>query len=361
MAMAGAILVVTAPQSLGPGNRRASTIVAAVLFALLGMVGFTTWTQTSERDSAVTADAVSAFQLETSSPTRTPIVLGGQDLAAAERVIQRYPNVPRATADDCGHASESRVLPAATQSNVNRLNSQLQAQGRNMNGTNIRAANCLVALAALRWEPALARAAVFLTPRPERSGALTYLFASSGLQAAPPAELQRLLGALQDTSRFQHGSEAAQRFTTLARVAGDTATEVAWRGRIISGGATMNFVSRPAYTDGTITGRLQTAQSGWRVGLLAVSDPSGGESPLNAAPRNEASVLGAMVAATDAGADGRFSFTGLRDGWYMLAVLTPDGAPAVSSATLAVRGDPGPFQLEPTRRTRDVGTVTVTY
>jgi hypothetical protein len=364
MAAAGAVLVVTAPQSLGPGNRRGSSIVAAVLFAFLGMVALTTYTQTQDRRRAVTANVVTALELETQPMTRTPVVLGGSDLSPAQRVPVRYPAVPSATADDCQHPSEDRVLPAATRANVNRLASYLQAQGRGMSGITARAASCLVGLHALRWEPEAARAAIFLSERPERVGALTYLYAASGLTITAPMPLRRLLVALADTSRFAHGSEAATQFAALARLAGDTATEAAWRERIIqpSGAAQMSgLLARPAYIDGQITGRIQSSRRGWRVGLLAVGDPAAGDDPMLAAPRSETQVLSAMVTATDVGDDGRFALSGLRDGFYMLALLTPEGAPAATPGTLTVRGDPGVIRLEPARRTRDLGTIQIDY
>ncbi len=364
MAVAGAILIVTAPQSLGPGNRRGSSLLAGTLVAFLGVVSLTTRGQTRGRAEQVNADVVSALQLETQAAPRTPIVLAGMGTPANQRILRGYPGVPSYTADDCARETEERTLPAATLANVNRLASYLQAQGREMSGQSIRAASCLTALYALRWEPEAARAVVFLGERPERAGVLTYLYASEGLPSMAPARLQGVLNALANTARFEHGAEAATRFAALARLAGDTVTESQWRSRIIqpSGSAVISgLVARPAYTDGTISGRLQSARRGWRVGLISVGDPAGGDDPLRNAPRHETAVLSGMVTATDAGADGRFQFTGLRDGYYMLALLTPEGAPGVTPNTLSVRGDPGVVRLEPNRKNRDVGVIAIDY
>jgi hypothetical protein len=364
MAVAGAILVVTAPQSLGPGNRRGSTAAAGVLFAFLGVVALTTWTQTTERARAVNANVVEALQLGTQGIPRSPVILGGQSLTATQRVVNRFPAVPSATADDCVRDTDERTLPAATAANVNRLASYLQAQGRGMNGQSIRAASCLAALQALRWDPEAARQTVFASERPERAGALTYLFTASGITSMAPAALRTALRNLADTSRYHHGSEAAMRFAGLARLAGDSVTEAAWRDRIIqpSGSAVMSgLLSRPSYVNGTITGRVQSRRAPWRVGLLSVGDPSSGGDPMQSAPRSEITVLSYMVMATSTGSDGRFTFTGLRDGWYILALLSPEGEPAVSPATLQVRGDPGVIRMEPARSSRDVGVIQIDY
>ena len=68
-----------------------------------------------------------------------------------------------------------------------------------------------------------------------------------------------------------------------------------------------------------------------------------------------------MVTATDVGKDGRFAFTGLRDGYYQLAALSPDGVGVGQLARLDVRGDPGVFRLDPARKNKDVGTIRLTY
>lgn len=364
MAVAGGMLIVTAPQSLGPGNRRGSALVTSILGAFLAMVAFTTYTQSRERSDEVSADVVAALGLETVAPVRTPLLLTGQQTSPTQRVVSRFPTVPHRLAGDCINNPEDRPLPAATSANVARLQSYVQAQGGEMHGTVIRATSCLAALQALRWDPVGARTTVFLNQRPERAGALTYLYATSGVAANSPQVLRRLLAALSDTSRFQHGSEAAQRFADLARIAGDTVAEASWRQRVIqpTGQAAMgSLLARPAYVDGSISGRIQSARRGWRVALLAIPDPSGGADPMMVVPRGEDAILTWMVAATDTDTDGRFSFTGLRDGWYMLALLGPEGDAATAMTNLTVRGDPGPFRLEPTRKARDLGTIRVDY
>ncbi len=118
---------------------------------------------------------------------------------------------------------------------------------------------------------------------------------------------------------------------------------------------------RPAYTDGTISGRLVTTTPGWRIGLLIADEPGPGVDPLLQAPRSEGAILSSMVTATDVGKDGRFSFTGLRDGYYQLAALSPEGTGVGQFVKLVVRGDPGVFRLDPARKNKDLGTISLTY
>lgn len=362
MAVAGALLVVTAPQSLGPGNRRGSTMVGGILGAFLAVVALTTYNTSTRRAQDVAVSVVDLLGLDRTAPTRTPIILAGQDLPESRRLVTRTQSSPTATADDCAHsAGDDRVLPAATLANVQKLTAWLDAHRGEVTGTSIRVASCRVALLALRWDPEAARAGVFLFDRPERIGPITYLFAMSGLGSPKPATLSRILAALADTTRFQHGSEAATRFANYARLAGDTASEAAWRQRVIQPSDLSTLRARPAYTDGTVSGRIVSARSGWRVGLMVADDPSTGLDPSMLAPRTEGSVLANMVTAADVGNDGRFAFTGLRDSYYMLALLSPEGTAVADLKNLQVRGDPGVFRLDPARKTVDVGAVTVAY
>ena len=68
-----------------------------------------------------------------------------------------------------------------------------------------------------------------------------------------------------------------------------------------------------------------------------------------------------MVTATDVGKDGRFSFAGLRDGYYQLALLSPEGTGVGQLARVTVRGDPGVFRLDPSHKMKDVGTIALSY
>jgi hypothetical protein len=293
------------------------------------------------------------------------VVLAGQATPANQRV-SRMPIVPtQSTADDCMHQSgDERQLPAATATNVQKLGAWLDAHGNEVSGASIRVTSCRAALQALRWDPEKAREGALLSSRPERIGFLTYYIAAPNVSSAAPAALSRLLRSMSDTSRYLHGSEAAPRFADLARIAGDTALEASWRQRIIQPAAPASMSSmlaRPAYTDGSISGRLQSSKSGWRIGLLAVGDPSTGADATLNAPRNESQVLSQMVTAQDIGADGKFSFTGLRDGFYELALLGPEGSQPAGMTHLVVRSDPGVFRLEPARKVKDVGVIAVDY
>ena len=361
MAFAGALLVTTAPQSLGPGNRRSSALLAGIVGAFLAVVAMTTYSVTKKRAAAVNYNVTEELQLDRQSPPRAMVMLSGATTPSGQRV-HRVPVVPTATADDCQHGGGERELPAATAANVQKLSAWLISHEAEVSGKSVRVANCRAALQTLRWEVEPARSGILMTQHPERSGFMTYYLSAPNVGSAAPAQLRRILESMSDTARYQHGAEAAQRFADLARIAGDTALEASWRQRIIqpTSAALASLLARPAYSDGSISGRVQAASAGWRVGLLVAADPtSGAEAP--SPPRAEGPILSLMVAATDVGSDGRFSFTGLRDGYYSLALLSPEGSSAQSLTSLVVRGDPGVFRLEPGRKARDVGVIAVTY
>ncbi|HTT69124.1 MAG TPA: hypothetical protein VMF70_13960 [Gemmatimonadales bacterium] len=365
MALAGALLIVTAPQSLGPGNRRGSAIVSGVVALFLIVVAATTWSTTQARAREVNVNVTSTLQLDRTAPSRTPVLLTGQNLAAARRLVARPLIQPTTTADDCMHpGGEGRDLPARTASNVRRLTAWLDTHQDVVNGTAVRVASCRAALQALLWEPDSARAGIFLSRHPERVGALTYLYAMSGVSTPRPAFLRRMLASLADTARFAYGAEAPKRFVNLARLAGDTAAEAAWRQRSLSPATPQEMASmpaRPAYVDGVVSGRIAASGAGWRIALLIADEPGSGSDPTMQAPRSEGSVLSSMVTAADVGADGRFSFGGLRDGFYQLALLSPEGVGVAQLTSLVVKNDPGVFQLAPARKNKDVGTISLTY
>lgn len=364
MAVAGALLVVTAPQSLGPGNRRGSAAVVAVLGAILAVVSLTTYGETQERSRSLNFNVTDELQLDKTVPMRGAFLLaGGRD---PHRMVFRQPIVPSAVtgiADDCLHnPGLDRRLPAATAANVVKLNAWIDAHRDEVSGAGIRVASCRAALQALRWDVEAARGGVLLSRRPERAGAMTYQMTAPNISSARPAEISRYIAAMGDNARYEQGSMAPQRFAELARIAGDTRAEAMWRRQMIQGpgqAAMAALLARPAYTDGTISGRVRIGLTGWRIGLVVAPDPTvGGEL---AAPRNEGGVLASMVTATDLGADGRFSFTGLRDGYYALALLGPEGSSTRLSSRVQVKGDPGVFHLEPTRKSKDVGVIEVTF
>ena len=366
MALCGALLVTTSPQTLGPSNRRAAAVVSLVLAAFLLVVAGTTYSQTQQHEAEVQANVVQAVGLDAAGPVRVPVLLAGQSLPTPQRLVARNLSRPDNLADDCatGAGGVDRVLPAATPSNVQKLTAWLSSHDDEVSGLSIRVASCRAALLALLWQPDAAREGIFLSSHPQRVGALTYLYAMSGISTPRPALQQRILAALADTARYRHGSEAASRFANLARVAGDTAAEATWRQREIQPSdpsliATLR--ARPAYLDGTISGRVVTPQRGWRIGLMIADEPSSGADPLQQAPRSDGQVLAAMVTATDVEANGGFTFTGLRDGYYQMALLSPEGLGVPQLARMTVRGDPGVFQLSPSAKNKNVGTVTLVF
>jgi hypothetical protein len=366
MALCGALLVTTSPQTLGPANRRGAAIVALVLAAFLLVTAGTTWSQTNARAEMVNASTVRSLGLETSAPARTPVLLAGQALSTSQRLVTRSAVRPEVTAGDCANNSQEGAIPAATTANVQKLTAWLDSHADEVSGLAIRVASCRAALQALLWEPDAAREGIFLSGHPERIGALTYLYAIQGLSlsASRPALQQRILQALADTTKFRHGADAATRFADLARVAGDAATEASWRQREIqpsSASALATLGQRPAFIDGTVSGRVTTPQRGWRIALLIADEPGSGADPTQQAPRSEGAVLSSMVSATDVGADGSFAFTGLRDRFYQLALLPPPGTGVPQLARMTVRGDPGVFALTATQKTKNVGAIVLTY
>jgi len=106
---------------------------------------------------------------------------------------------------------------------------------------------------------------------------------------------------------------------------------------------------------------VSSSTSGWRIGLLLADEPGPASDPETQAPRSEGAILASMVTAADVGKDGRFSFVGLRDGFYQLALLSPEGTGLGQLAKVTVRGDPGVFRLDAARKTKDVGTISLTY
>lgn len=366
MALCGALLVTTSPQTLGPSNRRGAAIVSLVLAAFLLVVAGTTYTQTTQHADAVQASAVQALGLDFNAPPRTPVLLAGQSLTTQQRLVAQNVTLPRTTADDCANAGgvADRTLPTATAANVQKLTAWLDAHADEVSGIAVRVASCRAALQALRWDPDAAREGIFLSGRPARIGALTFLYAISGVSTPRPALQQRILAALADTAKFHHGPDAASRFANLARVAGDSAAEASWRQREIQPSDPSLIATlrpRPAYFDGTVGGRVVAPQRGWRIALLIADEPGAGTDPLQQAPKSEGTVLSSMVTATDVGADGSFSFTGLRDGFYQLALLSPEGLGVPQLAHLTVRGDPGVFQLAPAQKRKNVGAITLAF
>jgi hypothetical protein len=365
MALAGSLLIVTAPQSLGPGNRRGSAIVSGVLTLFLIVVAATTWSTTQARAREVNVNVVRDLGLDRAAPMRTPVLLAGQSLPASRRIVARSLTAPTTTADDCVHpGSEDRVLPSHSRANEQRLTGWLESHRDIVSGLAIRVASCRAAIQALRWEPEAAREGIFLSGRPERTGAMTYLYAMSGINTPAPAFTRRVLGALADSSHFQYGTEAAKHFADLAHGAGDVAAEAAWRQRSVTPSTPEQVATlrpRPAYTDGVVSGRVVTTTPGWRISLLIADEPGPEVDPTAQAPRSEGAVLSFMVTATDIGKDGRFSFTGLRDGYYQLALLSPEGTGVGQLTRLAVKNDPGVFRLDPARKNKDVGTIALSY
>ena len=364
MALCGALLVTTSPQTLGPANRRGAAIVALVLTAFLLVTAGTTWSQTNARAEMVNANSVTSLGLDVSAPARTPLMLAGQALPTSRRLITRPVVRPEATAGDCANSSQEGALPAATTANVQKLTAWLDSHSDEVSGLAMRVASCRAALQSLLWEPDADREGIFLSAHPERIGALTYLYAMSGLGTPRPALQRRILAALADTAKFRHGADAASRFANLARVAGDSASEASWRMREIqpsSASALATLRQRPAFVDGTVTGRVTTPQRGWRIALLIADEPSSGADPMQQAPRSEGAVLSSMVTATDVGGDGSFTFTGLRDGYYQLALLPPPGTGVPQLARMTVKGDPGVFALAAPLKAKNVGVVVLTY
>ncbi|MFI5279325.1 MAG: hypothetical protein ACHQU1_02425 [Gemmatimonadales bacterium] len=364
MAAAGALLVVTAPQSLGPGNRRGSALIVGILAAFLALVSLTTYGQTKERARAVNYNVTEQIGLDREVPMRVGFLLSGGH--ETTRNVYREPVAPSAVtgaAEDCVHAAgPGRSLPAASLSNVQKLGAWLDSHGSEVSGASIRVATCRAALQALRWDVEGARATLLLSQKPERSGAMLYQMTAPNVSSARPAQLSQLVAALGDNARYEQGPFAPSHLADLARIAGDSQAEATWRQRVVqvvTQSAMTALPARAAYKDGSVSGHVRVQLAGWRIGLIAAPDPTFGGELI--APRNEGGVLANMVTATDVAADGRFSFTGLRDGYYALALLGPEGSSARISSRVNVKGDPGVFRLDAQHKAKDVGTIEVTF
>ncbi len=339
LALAGALMAVGAPQSMGARPRfGAAGTAVAVLLLLLG-AGRAASHVAAGRVAAAAPDVVAALRLASEAPPR-PVVLLLGDAQAARRVPPWQALAPLRLEADCAPAPTYGTprLPAASEENLAALDAWRAAHPDEVSGLAARVAGCRIAILARLFRPREARAAVFDDPRPARVGSFALSFALRSLEEGPPtAEGARWVRALADTARWSLTAEGRER---LAR----------WGERADAAPA------------GVVAGRLDVAgPAAWRVGLAAGADPASGADPWLLAPRNDGQALLDLAQAVAPGPDGAFAFRGVAPGWYQLALLAPPGTEPARLRALSVRGDPAQFSVAAGPARRDLGTIHLSF
>ena len=328
-ALTGAVAVMAGPQSVGPGPRLGAGVVAAAVLVLLLGAAWSASRAAARLTGELAPDVVTELSLTPGSP-RTVVLLPGSGRTAVARRTGGHDAETLHLNREC--SDESTALPAPSAENVQRLESALAATGGAVSVRASRILACLAALHALRFEPDRAAQALFEDPAPGRlplanlGAAVRGLVERSGTPAA-----RRWLALLADTTRFTGDPEIRSR---LAR-----------------------RLAAPAESTATVTGVLGIEGPAlWRVALVRGVGPGQQGSPALYSPITGEQVLQYMAAAAAPDAVGRFVLTGVGAGTWQLALLAPEGATAVSVATLSVRGDPGQFSV-PAANRRDLGLI----
>jgi hypothetical protein len=339
LALAGGLIVVGAPQSMGARPRVGAAVTGALLLAVLLVAGRAASDISVGRAAAAAPDVVAAAGLSTEGPDR-PVVLLLGDRQAARRVPPWQALAPLRLAPDCAPAPAYRTarLPAASEENLRALDAWQAAHPAEVSGLAARVAGCRAAILARLFRPEEARAQVFDDPRPARIGSFALSYALRSLEEGPPtAAAARWMAALADTTRWSVSAEGRER---LAR----------WRARTV------------AEPGGVVSGRLDVADApSWRVGLAAGADPASGADPWLLAPRNDGQALLDLAQAVAPGPGGAFTFRAVAPGWYQLALLAPPGTPPSRLRTLSVRGDPAQFSVGAGEARRDLGTIRLSF
>ncbi len=339
LALAGGLIVVGAPQSMGARPRVGAAATGAVLLVLLLLAGRAASNIAAGRVGAAAPDVLAAAHLSAEGPARPVLLLLG-DAQVARRVPPWQALGPVRLAPDCAPAPAwgTPRLPAASEENLAALDAWQAAHRDEVSGLAARLAGCRAAILARLFRPAEARAQILGDAHPARIGSFGLSYALRGLAEGPAgAETARWLDRLADTTRWTLGADGRER---LAR----------WR------------AAADSAADGVVSGRLDVPDPArWRVGLVEGADPASGADPWLLAPRNDGQVLLDMAQAVAPGPDGAFRFDGVAPGWYQLALLAPTGTPPGRLRTLSVRGDPGQFSVAAGRTRRDVGSIRLRF
>jgi hypothetical protein len=338
LALAGALAVIGAPQSMGARSRSGAAVVGAALLLLLLGLGWSTARGTARRVAEAAPDLVATLGLSPTAPPRPVVLLLGEG-AAARRVPPRQALAPLRLAPDCAPApawGEVR-LPAASDENLAKLDAWQAAHRSEVSGLAARVAGCRVAILARLFRPAEARAQVFGETEPARIGIFALSFALRGLGEGPAtADGARWLDSVADTARWAATAEGRER---LAR----------WR-------------ARPRAVEGEVRGRLDAPDAArWRVALAVGAAAGSGLDPYLLAPRTDGQVLLGVAQAVQPLADGSFAFRGVAPGWYQLALLAPAGTEPNRLFALSVRNDPGQFSIAAGPVRRDLGTIHLSF
>lgn len=321
-AVAGAVAVTGAPQSVGQWPRRGSAAVAIVGLALLVAAGLVIERGAERRAADAAPDLVAELGLATSAPARPVVLLNGE---GAIRVPPRGALAPVELAGDCAPPGLDavRALPAATEDNAAKLRAYRERLGNEISGRAARALGCEAAIRARLFEPDEARRLLFTDPERSRIGYAGFRIGVRGLLENVSTQRSRaLLGQLADTTRYATTPQIRRRIAALAAAPPD----------------------QPA----SVHGELAVVRpERWRIGIISAGDSTRRLSPWVTAPRTDGQVLEWMAAAVAPDSTGTFVFTGLAPGAYRLALLAPEGLTSEALSIARVAGDPGRFELRP--------------
>ena len=331
-AVAGAVAVTGAPQSVGQYPRYGPAMVTMALLGLLMVAAGSVSLNAERRVNESAPDLVAELGLATSALPRPVLLLTGDP--ATRRVPPRAALAPADLASDCApvRRDRERALPAATEENAAKLRAFRDRLGSEISGRAARALGCEVAIRARLFEPGEARRLIFSDPNRARVGYASFRAGVRGLlENVGPDFGGALVSQLSDTAGYVATRSIRERLATITAAA--------------------------APEPGIVTGRLAvSAPQLWRIGIVAAGDSGQELSARTTLPSTDGAVLAWMADAVSPADDGGFVFRGLRPGAYRLALLAPPGTEPAALGAMAMTGDPGRFVVRP-GATHDVGIV----
>jgi hypothetical protein len=334
LALAGAVAVVGAPQSVGPASRAGAALAAALTLLLLLLAGWLTAASARNRIGAAAPDVVAELGLRTDGPARPIVLLMGAGRAGL-RVPRRQVLQPHQLAADCAPLPEhrDRSLPAASEENLALIDAWLASHPDEVSGLAARVLGCRAGILSRLFRAEDARRQIFGDARPARVGFFGFRFAvQSVVDLSGDPSVAEHARALEDSTRF-----------VLSPAMADSLRERRARTQAV----------------GAVAGRLMApAAEAWRLALTAA--PPAGTNPWLVAPRSDGLALRYVLRAASPGPEGAFRFDSVVSGAYFLALLAPEGTDPVRLAALSVSGDPGQFVV-PAGGRRDLGIIRISY
>jgi hypothetical protein len=167
----------------------------------------------------------------------------------------------------------------------------------------------------------------------------------------------KLLQAYSDEKIWHAGGRSALSLAAGFRHFGKTAEAERWLQKAKEGGADLSkaeFMNEPVVVNGTVRGRLVLdgkPLAGVRTALLAVS---GDKKALENFSITEFTLPRSLVDVRVTGQDGRFAFSSLGTGHYLLAIMLEQEKTSFSAVN--ARNVPGGVQIGPVT-SRDLGTI----